>query len=74
MSAPIPVCARLDAAAGIAGDAGVRWLIGGRLFGGAQDKEGDVRTLMIFSFVGLTLSLFAAERFPAIVAAIAASP
>jgi hypothetical protein len=45
-----------------------------RLFGPRQDKDHDVRTLIALSFAGLTVSLFAIERCPSLVAAIAAFP
>jgi hypothetical protein len=45
-----------------------------RLFGPRDREEQGISPLITFSFCGLALSLFAIERFPSLVAAIAASP
>jgi len=50
------------------------WATVGRLFGPWQYSDEDVRILIVFSFSGLALSLFAIERFPSLVAVIAACP
>jgi hypothetical protein len=50
------------------------WSAVGRLFGPWQYSDEDGRILIIFSFSGLALSLFAIERFPSLVAVIAAYP
>ena len=74
-NSPIPLSARLDAAAtGIAGNVGAQWLIARTLFGPPQDNEDDVRNLMIFSFSGLAFSLFAIQNFPSLVATLAGCP
>ena len=57
---------------GIAGKS--PWATVGRLFGPWQFKDENVCILIIFSFSGLALSLFAIERFPSLVALIAAYP
>jgi hypothetical protein len=48
------------------------WATVGRLFGPWQYKDEEVRMLINFSFSGLVLSLFVIERFPSLVAVIAA--
>ena len=50
------------------------WAAVRRLFGPRQDKDHDVRVLIALSFAGLTVSLFAVERCPSLVAAMAAFP
>jgi hypothetical protein len=57
---------------GIAGKS--PWATVGRLFEPWQYKDESVCMLIIFSFSGLALSLFAIERFPSLVALIAACP
>jgi len=57
---------------GIAGKS--PWATVGRLFGPWQYKDENVCMLIIFSFSGLALSLFAVERCPSLVAGIAACP
>jgi hypothetical protein len=66
--------AHLDATPliGIAGKS--PWATVGRLFGPWQYSDENVCMLIIFSFSGLALSLFAVERFPSLVAMIAACP
>src|SRR5260370_13509870 len=56
------------------GKRGTSWATARKLFGPNSDRGEDVSVLVIFSFSGLALSLLAIERFPALVAAIAACP
>ena len=66
----MPTAAQL-ATASVGGIA--RWAALHRLFGPSQHSD-PVRVLITFSFAGLAVSLFAVERCPSLVAAIAAFP
>jgi hypothetical protein len=50
------------------------WAAVRRLLGPQYQNDHDVSVLITFSFAGLTMFLFAVERCPSLVAAIAAFP